>query len=246
MNHYYIMVRMKKVLLIFAHPDDETFSSSGTIVRLTRNGYDARLITATKGEEGMLGDPPLATRETIGKIREKELREAAKITGISKIYFLGFIDGTLQNIPQKKLETKILPIIKKEQPDIVITFEKNGISMHPDHKAVSKATTECFMEYMKTAKHHVRLYHVCLPATHVAIHHKAGFRYEYFGKMEGTPDHEISTKVNIQSVYKIKVSAMRRHRTQKKDYETLLKRNELISGDKHEHFKLIAENKLVV
>ena len=233
-----------KLLLVFAHPDDETFSSSGTISHLTRNGVEAKLITATRGEAGMLGDPPLATRKTLGKVREAELKEAAKISGISQIFFLDYIDGTLKDIPTKELVGRILPIMKKEQPDIVITFEKNGISMHPDHIAISKAATEAFRKYMRGAKHHVRLYHVCLPESHLHIHQEAGYRYEHFGKMEGTPDHEISTIVDITHVYEVKVKAMKKHKTQKKDYEALLQRAELIPGNKHEHFKLIAENHL--
>lgn len=235
-----------RLLLVFAHPDDETFSSSGTIVHLTQSGVEAKLITATRGEAGMLGDPPLATRKTLGKIREAELRDAAKISGISQIYFLDYIDGTLKDIPTAELVDKILPVLKSEQPDIVITFEKNGISMHPDHIAISKATTQAFKSYMADADHHVRLYHVCLPESHLKIHQEAGYRYEHFGKMEGTPDHEISTKVDITHVYDTKVKAMKKHRTQKKDYEALIQRAQLIPGNKHEHFKLIAENHLKV
>ncbi len=233
-----------RLLLVFAHPDDETFSSSGTIAHLTQKGVEAKLITATRGEAGMLGDPPLATRKTLGKVREAELKDAAKVSGISEIFFLNYIDGTLKDVPTKELAGKILPIMNREQPDIVITFEKNGISMHPDHIAISKATSEAFMKYMNNTKLHVRLYHVCLPESHLKIHQKAGYRYEHFGKMEGTPVHEISTKVDITHVYETKVKAMKKHKTQKKDYEALIHRAELIPGNKHEHFKLIAENHL--
>lgn len=231
-----------KLLLVFAHPDDETFSSSGTIIKLVRQGVKATLITATRGEAGMLGSPPLATRKTLGKVRERELRNAAKITGISQIYFLNFIDSTLHKVPQKKLRAKIIPLFKKEKPNIVITFEKNGISMHPDHKAISKTTTDSFKEYIKSAKHYTRLYHVCLPKSYVQKHHKAGFKYEYFGKMQGTPDVEITDRVDITNVYNEKIKAMKSHKSQRKDYEMLLKRNKIIPGRKYEHFKLVAEN----
>lgn len=234
-----------KLLLVFAHPDDETFSSSGTIIKLVKQGFEASLIMATRGEAGMLGEPPITTRKNLGKVREKELKQAAKITGISKIFFLDFIDGTLHKISQKRLQKKILPIVKKERPNMVITFEKNGISMHPDHRAISKATTESLLEFMKTAESPTKLYHVCLPSSHVKIHHAAGLKYEHFGKMEGTPDDEITTRVDITKVYSQKKKAMKCHKTQKKDCETLFKRNELISGKKYEHFKLVAENYII-
>lgn len=234
-----------RLLLVFAHPDDETFSSSGTIIQLVKQGFKATLVMATRGEAGMLGDPPIATRKTLGKVREKELKQATKITGISKIYFLNFLDGTLHKIPQGKLQNKIFVILKREKPRLVITFERNGISMHPDHKAISKAATDSFLEFMKTVKHPTRLYHVCLPKSHLDIQHSAGIKYEYFGTMEGTPDEEITTRVDITNVFVKKVRAMKCHKTQQKDYENLLRRTKLIPGRKYEHFKLIAENHII-
>ncbi len=233
------------MLLVFAHPDDETFYCSGTIIRLVRLGAKAQLIMATKGEAGSLGNPPLATKQALGKIRERELKKAAKIAGISKIYFLGFKDGTLQKVPLNKLSSKILSIITKEKPDLVFTFEKNGITLHPDHIAISKATTESFKRYMKTTKRHVRLYHACLPQSHWAKYLAAGYKYDFFGKMTGTPDHEITTFVNITDVYARKVKAVNCHETQKEDCRNHLKNQNLILGPKYEHFKLIAESNII-
>src|SRR3989338_215960 len=118
-----------KVIFIFAHPDDETFSSGGTIAKLAQKGVTIKLITATKGEEGQLGNPPIATKDNIAEIREKELKNAAKILGISKIYFLGFKDGSLPMISIKKLSRKVLEILTVEKPDIVVTFGKEGASL---------------------------------------------------------------------------------------------------------------------
>ncbi len=230
-----------KILLVFAHPDDETFSSSGTIALLTKKGWIAKLIMVTRGEAGMLGDPPFTSQKNLGKVREKELRKAAKIIRILKIYFLGFKDGTLHKIPQKKLLVRILPLIKKEKPDVVLTFDEHGISKHPDHIVVSKVTTLAFYAYMKNAKKHVRLYHVVLPESSNKKFVAAGFRYDYFGGMKPTPDKEITTNVNINKTFKAKIRAMKAHLTQKQDWERLLKRNELLAGN-WEHFKLIAEN----
>ncbi len=232
-----------KVVLVFAHPDDETFTSSGTIINLTQKGHTAKLIMATKGEAGMLGNPPVATKKTLGKIRERELKKAAKVTGISQIYFLDYLDGTLDTIHVEEIEKRITSILKKEKPDLVITFEKNGISMHPDHKVISKATTLGFKKYMSSVNKRVQLYHVCLPITYLKIHHAAGYKYEYFGKMIGTPDDNITTRVDVTKIYPLKEKAMRSHVTQGKDCENLLKRNQLIPGKKYEHFQLIAENK---
>ena len=84
-----------KALFIFAHPDDETLSSGGTIAKLFKKEVDVKLITLTKGESGECGTPPFCQQDEVGKTRENELRQAAKILGISKIYFLGYKDGFL-------------------------------------------------------------------------------------------------------------------------------------------------------
>lgn len=233
-----------KVLLCFAHPDDETFSSSGTLIKLSEKGAKTSLIMATRGEKGMLGDPPITRREDLGKVRERELRKSAKITGISKIYFLDFIDGTLHNVPQKLLQRKILHFMKKENPDVVITFEKHGISRHPDHIAISKATTDAFFTFMQKTRHRVRLYHVGLSKSSIEKFHKEGFRYDAFGGLHAVPDKEISTWVDISKTYKQKVLAMKCHISQKKDWARILKMSKLQKG-KFECFQLIAENTIL-
>ena len=105
-----------KIVFVFAHPDDESFSSGGTIAKLAKKGEKVILITATRGEAGEVGDPPLTTKENLGKTREKELRNAAKILGVRNIIFLNFIDGTLfRNL--KALSKKVLSTLREENPD---------------------------------------------------------------------------------------------------------------------------------
>src|SRR5579871_192422 len=107
-----------KVLIIVAHPDDESFFGGGTIAKLAKKGHRIVLVSATRGEKGELGTPPLATRETIGKVRESEQRNAAKYLGISEIHYLDFIDGELTKIGEKEFEKKLLPIFTAHKPDV--------------------------------------------------------------------------------------------------------------------------------
>jgi N-acetylglucosamine malate deacetylase 2 len=232
-----------KIIFIFAHPDDETFSNGGTISKLTKNGHTVKLITATKGEAGEPGNPPITTKENIGKVREQELLNAAKILGISQIFFLGFIDGTLKNIPQNKLQIKIMQILNKEKPDVVITFDKTGASNHPDHIAISKAATASFTKYMKKQTKHIRLYHTANPKSNIVIMQKAGIAYNAFGKTEGTADEYITTRIDISQFFKYKVKALKCHKTQHQDWERYLKR-EFVIDLKTEYFQLISENNI--
>lgn len=233
-----------KVLMVFAHPDDESMSSGGTIAKLKSKGATVKLITATKGEVGSSGNPPLCKKDELGEVREKELRKAAKVLGISQIYFLGFIDGTLHTIPINKLVNKISPILRLEKPDVVVTFDKSGISNHPDHIAVSKACTKSFDAYMKGCQKHVRLYYTALPRSYAKIYQKMGLADGGFGIIKGVADKQISTASDIQDIYRIKVKAIKSHKSQHLDWEGFFKRAEHINSKK-EYFKLISENQLI-
>src|SRR5579863_5872862 len=105
-----------KLLFVFAHPDDETFSSGGTIAKLSKN-HQIELICATRGEAGEVGDPPVCAQKDLGKIREQELRNAVKTLGISRLYLLNYQDLNLNKVPLKKLTSEIFGIMKKSAPD---------------------------------------------------------------------------------------------------------------------------------
>jgi len=64
-----------KFLFVFAHPDDETFSSGGTIAKLTKNKHQVILATATKGEAGEPGNPPITTRDKVARSENRNCEE---------------------------------------------------------------------------------------------------------------------------------------------------------------------------
>lgn len=230
-----------KVIFSFAHPDDETFSSGGTIAKLAGAGVEVKLICATKGEVGSVGNPPITTLEKLGETREQELRKAAKILGIARIYFLGFTDGTLHKISRLKIEKAVLQILEQEKPDVVITFNKTGGSNHPDHKAIGKATTDAFIKYMVVSKKHVKLYHNAMPKSFIKMFEEKGLSYNAFGKVKGVSDQEITTRVDIKDFFDIKIKALKCHKTQHQDLERFLKRTQHLDL-KQEFFQLISEN----
>jgi N-acetylglucosamine malate deacetylase 2 len=233
----------RKALFIFAHPDDETFGTGGTIAKLVKAGAVVKVVTATTGQAGMTGKYGDVSPEELGKIRSKEHAKAAEILGISEIKYLGLMDGEVDKSPVSELKDLLLPILKEENPDIVFTFEKNGVSNHPDHKQMSKAATGAFKDWMKEAGKHVRLYHVCVPKSYLKEYEKSGLTMKAFGSPLGTPDDEITTIVDISDVFEIKDRAARAHESQAKDWERFSKRMEIVDLKK-EYFKLIAENSL--
>ncbi|RJQ26787.1 PIG-L family deacetylase [Candidatus Parcubacteria bacterium] len=232
-----------KVLFVFAHPDDETFSSGGTIAKLKSLRHTVKLVTATRGEKGQVGEPPITSREKLGEVRERELRFAAKVLGISEIFFLDYIDGELEKVGVEKLEKDVLKILRKENPDIVITFDKRGGSNHPDHKVMSVAATGAFNKFSEKAKKCVRLYHTAVPRSYIKKFEEAGFEYKAFGKVMGVPDDEITTVVDISAAYKKKLEAFKCYQTQRLDWERILKRVKVIDAKK-EYFTLISEKEI--
>jgi len=232
-----------KVLLIFAHPDDETFGCGGTIAKLVSEGVEVNLITATTGQAGMTGKYGDITPDELGKIREQEHARAGKILGISNIHYLGLMDGEVSKHSIPELAEMLKSLIEKENPDIAITFEKNGASNHPDHKQMSRAATEAFKQWMKKADKHVRLYHLAVPESYLKAYQKAGLMMTAFGTPQGTPDENITTIVDTTDFFEIKDKSAKMHVTQASDWERFGKRMDIVDLRK-EYFELVAENSL--
>ena len=72
----------KKLLALFAHPDDEAFGTGGTLAKYAAEGDDVYLVTATRGEAGEIKEPDLATPANLPAVREHELRCACETYGI--------------------------------------------------------------------------------------------------------------------------------------------------------------------
>jgi LmbE family N-acetylglucosaminyl deacetylase len=231
-----------KILLSFAHPDDETFSVAGTVIKMFKAGYKISLITATYGQMGLSADIKVDSPEHLGRIRKGEMEEAAKITGISKIHYFGLMDGELYKQKITALADKILPVMLEEKPDIVITFEKKGGSNHPDHIRMSYATTHAFKEYLKSAKKLIRLYHTVTPRSYYVQYEKAGLETNTgFGHAKGVYDSHITTTIDISDVFELKLKALACHKTQSKDVARYKSRHEHVDLKK-EFLKLMIEN----
>ena len=88
---------MKSVLVIGAHPDDETMLTGGTLAALSSRGIDVHVLCATRGEGGELGEPPLCERDEAGTVREIELRCAVAQLGAASLRILDYIDPLVGN-----------------------------------------------------------------------------------------------------------------------------------------------------
>jgi len=127
----------KNVMVIFPHPDDESLSCAGTLNLLKRSGSSITLVVLTKGERGVEG--ALLT-PSLKPARTKEMINSASYIGIDNLIIEDFGDGTLAS-KHDQIKEYLNKIIKKTQPDLIITYDKSGLYGHPDHMIVSEITT---------------------------------------------------------------------------------------------------------
>ncbi|MGO4543559.1 PIG-L family deacetylase [Paenibacillus sp. 2TAB23] len=134
----------RKILAVFAHPDDESFICGGTLAKYADLGAEITLVSATRGEMGRrMGNPPYVNRETMPDIRENELRKACEELGIQQLIFLDIRDKMVEFYDSERLTARIGELMDANKPDVVLTFHET-LGGHPDHCAIGKATSEAF------------------------------------------------------------------------------------------------------
>jgi LmbE family N-acetylglucosaminyl deacetylase len=130
------------ILFCFAHPDDESFSGAGTVMRYADEGVRSVLVTATRGERGKMGDPPICTLEELPACRERELREAVRVGGFAEVHILDYRDRELADAPPDEIRRSLVALIRRYRPAVVATFDPNGFNVHPDHVAISRFASD--------------------------------------------------------------------------------------------------------
>lgn len=136
----------RHLLVVLAHPDDESFACGGTIALHSRAGTPVTYVCATRGEMGRrMGQPPRTTRESLADLREQELRAACRALGIGDLRLLGIRDKTVEFVDSQALARRIGAILDEVQPSLVITFHPQ-YGAHPDHNAIGAATIRAVSE----------------------------------------------------------------------------------------------------
>ncbi len=144
------------LMAVLAHPDDETFGMGGTLATYAYEGVDVYLVCATRGEVGEMDEEFLQGFNSPAERREYELRCAAKKLGIKEVVFLNYRDSgmagsdhnhhpdSLFSANLEKVAEEVVQIIRRVQPDVVITFDPIGGYRHPDHIKIHEATVKAF------------------------------------------------------------------------------------------------------
>jgi bacillithiol biosynthesis deacetylase BshB2 len=132
-------VARRHLLVVLPHPDDESFSSGGTISMHADAGVPVTYLCGTYGDMGRnMGRPFFANRETLRDVRIEEMREAARILGCD-VRFLGLRDKTVEFEDPDELGARIADVVRELAADLVISFYP-GYGVHPDHDAMGEAS----------------------------------------------------------------------------------------------------------
>ncbi|ALG06642.1 1D-myo-inositol 2-acetamido-2-deoxy-alpha-D-glucopyranoside deacetylase [Kibdelosporangium phytohabitans] len=226
-----------RLLLVHAHPDDESLWTGGTIAKYAANGAHVTLVTCTLGEEGEIipdGLALLAAAESdqLGGYRNGELRAACAALGVVDHRYLGGIgrwrDSGMVGVPSNEhprafingdfteQAEQLLAILREVKPDVVVTYGPDGGYGHPDHIRAHEVTTvACAQADVR------RVFHVVTSerATNEGVAELAAVadlphRLPAPGELPVTPDDEITTVVPIADHLDAKLRALRAHQTQ--------------------------------
>lgn len=127
------------ILVALPHPDDESFSSAGTMALASDAGVPVTYLCGTYGDMGRrMGSPFFTNREAMRDIRERELAEACAVLG-AEYELLGMRDRTVEFEDPNAVAARIRSVIDRLDPSVVITFYP-GHAVHPDHDAMGLAT----------------------------------------------------------------------------------------------------------
>jgi len=208
----------KRILGVFAHPDDESYTMGGCIARYSAEGCAVTMLTFTRGEAGQIGGGSDATKETLGQVREAELREACRTLGCADVRVVGTPDGGTQNT-EEGVQT-IVDVIEELKPDLVITMEPGGVTRHPDHIAVS-AMTRTAVERTCDKGYPRKLFFTAWPAAAFQAFMKllADRDIQWISPddplyPQGAPDQTIAALVDVMPWIDTKRAALKAHVTQ--------------------------------
>ena len=147
------------IMAVHAHPDDEVVFTGGTLLLYHRRGVKTVLVTATGGEEGEIHDPdldPEASRPRLRDIRLGELQRGIALLEIDHLELLGYrnsgMAGTdanadptnFHNAGLDEVTRKLVMLVRRYKPQIMITYDEFGAYGHPDHIKCNVATHAAF------------------------------------------------------------------------------------------------------
>ena len=221
----------RRLLLVHAHPDDESIGTGATMARYAAEGAHVTLVTCTLGELGEIIPPALAhlTPDELGEYRIGELDRACSELGVTDHRFLGgagrYRDSGMMGLADNddprcfwqadvgKAASTLADIISEVSPQAIVTYDDRGFYGHPDHIQAHRVTVRAHARTGSRAK----LYATGVPRSvlEMALELPPGSPFAPSDDLSpSVPDDEITTAVDAERYLGSKLAAMRAHATQ--------------------------------
>ena len=234
----------KRLLLVHAHPDDETINNGVTMAKYAADGIDVTLVTCTRGEEGeVLVDSLLnlasSKDDKLGEHREVELKDAMYELGIKDFRFLGspskkWRDSGMMGMPQNdrkdvfwqadldEAANELVKIILEIKPQVLITYDEFGGYGHPDHIKAHQVAMRAAEIASQQGWQVSKIYWNTMPRSviQMGIDKMKEVGSEFFGAENADdlpfakPDELVTSVVKAPEYVPQKLAAMKAHATQ--------------------------------
>jgi N-acetyl-1-D-myo-inositol-2-amino-2-deoxy-alpha-D-glucopyranoside deacetylase len=230
----------RRLMLVHAHPDDESIGTGATMAKYAAEGADVTLVTCTLGELGEIIPVDLAhlawNRDNqLGQHRIGELAAACAALGVTDHRFLGgpgrWHDSGMMGTPSNDWDGcfwradvdeaagVLHEIIREIRPQVLVSYDANGFYGHPDHIQAYRVTTRAFELAGGLVS---KLYATAVPKSVLAEAIKImGSDEPGFLAVEsvddlpfGVPDDQVTTEIDAESYLDVKLAAMRAHASQ--------------------------------
>jgi LmbE family N-acetylglucosaminyl deacetylase len=216
-----------RLLLVVAHPDDETFGCGSTLLRAAASGWETTVVCATRGEAGEPAPGVDLAGRPLAELREEELRSAASVLGVARLVLLDFADSGMDGDPapdtlcaadESAVVAAVRAVAETVDPDVMVSLD--AADGHRDHARVRDAAVAVASE------RDVPAYLQALPRSlmdrwvaHMveARPDMAHLRYADLG----TPDEQIDVVLDTAEHLATRERAIALHATQTSPYDGL-------------------------
>jgi N-acetyl-1-D-myo-inositol-2-amino-2-deoxy-alpha-D-glucopyranoside deacetylase len=224
-------MKERSLLLVHAHPDDESIETGGTMAKYAAEGASVTLVTCTLGELGEIIPPELRdlTPDELGEYRIGELERACEALGVTGHRFLGgpgrWRDSGMMGLPDNddprcfwqadvaEAARELAKVIDEVEPDVIVTYDANGFYGHPDHIQAHRVTVLAH----QTAASRAKLYATAMPRSVLAGALRLPPESPFIPSDDlsaSVPDEQVTTVVDAERYLDAKLAAMRAHATQ--------------------------------
>ncbi|WP_150309267.1 PIG-L deacetylase family protein [Planctomonas psychrotolerans] len=216
----------RSLAICVAHPDDESYALYGSVaLHAAEPDFRLAVLHATDGDAGEVAPGVQAPPDGLGAFRRDEDERAWIAVGRTpdRHDWLGYPDGRLDAVPYDELVDRVAAFLEAERPDVVFTFGPDGVSGHPDHIRIGRATDEAFHRVRAEGGVGLRrLVHGVIPQLLFdrmqvwrAEHGLPVWDPQRVYHLRGVPDGIVSVRVNTRPVSHLVLAGLKEHRSQR-------------------------------